>query len=144
MQVDDRRYASALLSVNSLPQISLPLLKIQISNKMLSIRPWLMIAFFNAVVTQTTSSNVELFIHNMDPGAAWAASIQNACNGSTTYVVSCTSAPLNNACSPEVNLQPLPQTAPTNPALDGHHYRRLRLLHRNHTGNLQRDISDHD
>ncbi|KAK4496372.1 hypothetical protein PRZ48_012352 [Zasmidium cellare] len=55
---------------------------------------------------QTTGSaisgnTVQLFIDNMDPNAGWAASVQNACSGSTTYVLSCTSAPMNNACSPQ-------------------------------------------
>ncbi|KXS95174.1 hypothetical protein AC578_11154 [Pseudocercospora eumusae] len=38
------------------------------------------------------SDSVELFIDNMNPDVQWAASIQNACEGSTTYVISCTSA----------------------------------------------------
>ena len=65
------------------------------------------LAFTNA---QTTTSSpkagkeAQLFIHNMDPNAQWAASIQNACQGSTTYVLSCTSA-ANDACSPQVSTQ---------------------------------------
>ncbi|KAF2206224.1 hypothetical protein CERZMDRAFT_53642 [Cercospora zeae-maydis SCOH1-5] len=43
------------------------------------------------------AESVPLFIDNMNPNAQWAASIQNACNGSTTYVVSMTSAPFGNA-----------------------------------------------
>lgn len=60
-------------------------------------------AAFNHVSAQTQTNAVQLFIHNMDPEAQWAASIQNACSGSTTYVISCTSAPMNNACSPQVS-----------------------------------------
>ncbi|CZT20372.1 uncharacterized protein RCC_06232 [Ramularia collo-cygni] len=67
---------------------------------MLPIRLWNAFALIGCALAQTSRNHVQLFIHNMDPAAAWAASIQNACNGSTTYVVSCTSAPLNN-CSPQ-------------------------------------------
>ncbi|USW58833.1 hypothetical protein Slin15195_G121520 [Septoria linicola] len=51
---------------------------------------WL--AFAGAAIVASGGS-VQLFIDNMDPNAQWAASIQNACDGSTTYVVSMTSAP---------------------------------------------------
>ena len=50
-----------------------------------------------------SGNTVQLFIDNLDPNAGWAASVQNACNGSTTYVLSCTSAPMNNACSPQAS-----------------------------------------
>ncbi|KAM3420409.1 hypothetical protein BST61_g3683 [Cercospora zeina] len=49
------------------------------------------------VAAEADADSVPLFIDNMNPNAQWAASIQNACNGSTTYVVSMTSAPFGNA-----------------------------------------------
>ncbi|UJO24495.1 uncharacterized protein CLAFUR5_13827 [Fulvia fulva] len=51
-------------------------------------------------LSHKAGKEAQLFIHNMDPNAQWAASIQNACHGSTTYVLSCTSA-ANDACSPQ-------------------------------------------
>ncbi|EME44602.1 hypothetical protein DOTSEDRAFT_72154 [Dothistroma septosporum NZE10] len=74
---------------------------------MLFVRATVVLATMAHVYAQTTTSSskagkeAQLFIHNMDPDAQWAASIQNACQGSTTYVISCTSAPMQNACSPE-------------------------------------------
>ncbi|KAK4550532.1 hypothetical protein LTR36_000111 [Oleoguttula mirabilis] len=45
------------------------------------------------------TSTIQLFIDNEDPSAQWGASVIEACNGSTTYAIVCTSAPLNDACS---------------------------------------------
>ncbi|GIZ44052.1 hypothetical protein CKM354_000726100 [Cercospora kikuchii] len=58
----------------------------------------LMLALASYVATaESDSGSVPLFIDNMNPNAQWAASIENACDGSTTYVVSMTSAPFGNA-----------------------------------------------
>ncbi|KJX93366.1 hypothetical protein TI39_contig4329g00003 [Zymoseptoria brevis] len=65
-----------------------------------AITPLLILVGHAFAQTTSSSENARLFIQNIDPNAGWAASIQNACNGSTTYVISCTSAPINNECSP--------------------------------------------
>ncbi|CAK4027633.1 Hypothetical predicted protein [Lecanosticta acicola] len=56
-------------------------------------------AAFSYAHAAASADGAQLFIHNMDPNAEWAASIQNACSGTTTYVVSCTGSP-NGACYP--------------------------------------------
>lgn len=107
---------------------------------MLLLRLLAAFAAFRHVSAQTQTNAVQLFIHNMDPEAQWAASIQNACSGSTTYVISCTSAPMNNACSPQVSpgihfaiAQQLTSL------LDCDYHRGLRRLHRHHASNILRD-----
>lgn len=51
-------------------------------------------------LASTTPTQIPLFIDNNNPAIAWAAQIQNACNSSTTYLITCTSAP-NNGCNPQ-------------------------------------------
>ncbi|SMR60805.1 unnamed protein product [Zymoseptoria tritici ST99CH_1E4] len=71
------------------------------STSLLATRATLLTLIGHAFAQTTSfSDNARLFIQNIDPNAGWAASIQNACNGSTIYVISCTSAPINNECSP--------------------------------------------
>ncbi|KAL9526953.1 hypothetical protein SMMN14_09461 [Sphaerulina musiva] len=60
---------------------------------MARILSWARLVLVGYAVAASAADSVQLFIDNMDPNAQWAASVANACNGSTTYVVSQTSAP---------------------------------------------------
>lgn len=76
---------------------------------MMYLFPWLVLAQVlrpadaqaATATSNPTGEEIQLFIDNPNPDAHWAASILNDCNGTTTYVLSCTSAP-NNGCGPKV------------------------------------------